>query len=244
VTTDPLYQRDAYERSFEASVTAVRDGALALDRTAFYPGGGGQPCDTGTLTSDGRILTVTETFRDGDDIWHRVEGDPPSENTEVRGALDWDRRYDLMRTHTAMHILCGVVWRDHGAKVTGGNMQPLKGRMDFEFEKMKAELVGEIEERINAEVTASRSISVEFLARNAADEDPALIRTKVNLLPADITEVRVVDIDGLDRQADGGTHVDSTGEVGRIRIVNYKSKGRANKRLEIELDPAPADRGA
>ncbi|CAN5560054.1 alanyl-tRNA editing protein [soil metagenome] len=181
---------------------------------------------------------VTGIKRDGAQTWHELEGDIPSVGDTVTGELDWERRYSLMRTHTAMHILCGVIWRDYGAKVTGGGMQPLKGRMDFEFEQMKAELVGDIEKAINDEVTNARSISVRFLDRTAANVDPDLIRTKINLLPKEITEVRVLDIDGLDVQADGGTHVKSTDEVGTIHIANYKSKGRANKRLEIALDPS------
>ena len=205
---------------------------MALDRTAFYPGGGGQPPDMGTLNG----AQVVGLNKDAGLMWHELDGDVPDVGDTVTGELDWERRYSLMRTHTAMHILCGVIWRDYEAKVTGGGMQPLRGRMDFEFERMKAELVGDIEKAINEEVVNARHISVRFLDRSAADVDPALIRTKINLLPKEITEVRVVDIDGLDMQADGGTHVKSTDEVGTIRIANYKSKGRANKRLEIELD--------
>lgn len=234
--TEPLYQRDAYVREFDAVVLAADGNRVALDRTAFYPTGGGQPHDIGELRATGRGWRVEEVRRDGPLVWHALDGDPPAEGIEVHGAVDWDRRHALMRTHTALHILCGVIWRDYGAKVTGGNMEPGRARMDFEFENMKAELVREIEAKVNAEIAAARPISVEFLERDAADEDPDLIRTKINLLPKDIREVRVVTIDGLDRQADGGTHVASTDEVGAFRISNYKSKGRANKRVEIELD--------
>lgn len=234
--TEALYQKDAYLRTFEAVIDDVRDGAVSLDKTAFYPTGGGQPHDTGILSAGDRILTVTKVVREGDKIWHEVAEDQlPEPGTPVRGEIDWDRRYSLMRTHTAMHILCGVIWRDYAAKVTGGNMEPLSGRMDFEFEGMHQELVTEIENKINEEVVRTRSITVEFLDRDAADRDPDLIRTKVNLLPKDITQVRVVEIDGLDRQADGGTHVAGTDEVGEIKIVEYKSKGKANKRLKISL---------
>jgi misacylated tRNA(Ala) deacylase len=235
VATEQLFQTDAYLRAFDASVTSVGDGAVVLDRTAFYPGGGGQPHDFGSLDVDERTLSVTKVFRDGGDIVHELDAPPPSVGSRVTGTLDWDRRHALMRTHTALHILCGVVWRDYGAKVTGGNMQPLSGRMDFEFEQMRAELVREIEQKINVEVAAGRAIGVAFLDRSEADANPDLIRTKVNLLPANITEVRVVEIEGLDIQADGGTHVATTAEVGQIRIVDYKSKGKANKRIEIAL---------
>jgi misacylated tRNA(Ala) deacylase len=235
MATEQLFQTDAYLRAFDAAVASAGDGAVVLDRTAFYPGGGGQPNDAGSLDVDGRTLSVTRVFRDGGDIVHELDGPPPPEGTQVTGTLDWDRRHALMRTHTALHILCGVVWRDYGAKVTGGNMQPLSGRMDFEFEQMRAELVREIEQKINIEVAAGRPIGVAFLDRSEADANPDLIRTKVNLLPANITEVRVVEIEGLDVQADGGTHVATTAEVGQIRIVDYKSKGKANKRIEIAL---------
>ena len=230
-----IFQQDAYVRDFDATVVASDGDAVALDRTAFFPGGGGQPADGGTIDFGGEERAVLESRRDGDLIWHELDGPAPEVGSSVKGTLDWDRRHGLMRTHTALHILCGVVWRDYGAKVTGGNMQPLSGRMDFEFENMSGELVGEIEDKINVEVAADRSISVRFLPRDAADKNPDLIRTKINLLPAGITEVRVVDIEGLDLQADGGTHVASTGEVGRINVTGYKSKGKANKRIEIAI---------
>ena len=163
--------------------------------------------------------------------------DAPEVGNKVHGALDWDRRYQLMRTHTALHILCGVVWRDFGAQVTGGNMTPLKARMDFELESMSTDFAGQVEELINAEVSASRDIRVSVLPREEAFQIPDLIRTKINLLPPQITEVRIVDIEGLDLQADGGTHVANTGEVGRIRVTGHESKGRLNKRLRIEVNP-------
>jgi misacylated tRNA(Ala) deacylase len=233
LTTEQIYLHDSYARTFDAKVTAAEGNLVVLDRSAFYPGGGGQPHDLGTLNG----AQVVGFKRDVGEVWHELEGDVPNVGDAVTGELDWERRYSLMRTHTAMHILCGVIWRDYGAKVTGGGMQPLKGRMDFEFEQMKAELVGDIDKAINEEVKNARSISVRFLDRTAANVDPDLIRTKINLLPKEITEVRVLDIEGLDVQADGGTHVKSTDEVGTIHIANYKSKGRANKRLEIALDP-------
>ena len=236
--TEQLFQSDAYTREFEATVTGVEDRAVSLDKTVFYPGGGGQPADEGRLTAGDTTWEVTGFRREGETVWHQIEGDPPEPGTTVRGEIDWDRRHRLMRTHTAMHVLCGVIWRDYGAKVTGGNMQPLKGRMDFEFEQMHGDLVREIEEKVNEEVRAARPIEVRFLDRDAADRDPDLIRTKVNLLPKEIASVRVVDIDGLDVQADGGIHVRRTDEVGRIRVTGYKSKGRANKRIELEVEDA------
>jgi misacylated tRNA(Ala) deacylase len=238
--TELLYQLDSYLREFEAQVTDTVDGGVVLDRTAFYPGGGGQPCDVGSLQAGGERWQVTKVGRKDGWLVHFLDREPPHAGTSMTGVLDWERRYDLMRTHTAMHILCGVIWRDYGASVTGGNMQPLKGRMDFEFEHMRKELVQEIEEKINVEVSAGRALHVRVLPREEAFQIPDLIRTKINLLPPHITEVRVVEIEGLDMQADGGTHVANTAEVGPLRIVDYKSKGRINKRLVLALEKGTA----
>jgi misacylated tRNA(Ala) deacylase len=234
--TELLYQTDSYIKAFTAQVTAVdaEQRAVYLDRTAFYPGGGGQPHDSGVLLSDAQSYVVAQAGRGNAHILAGPE--LPAVGATVRGVLDWTRRYHLMRTHTAMHILCGVVWRDYGASVTGGNMEPLKGRMDFEFERLQKELVGEIEARINAEVAAAHDVVVRTLPREEAFEIPDLIRTKINLLPPGIEQVRTVELVGLDLQADGGTHVANTREVGRIRITDYKSKGGINKRIYVELD--------
>ena len=234
--TELLYQMDSYLGEFRAVVTEIVGDGVMLDRTAFYPGGGGQPSDVGRLMSDGREWAVVKVGRSEGRVVHRLDVDPPPVGTRVQGAIDWEHRYALMRTHTAMHILCGVIWRDYGASVTGGKMEPLQGRMDFEFERMQRELVSEIEEKINVEVAATRSVYVRILPREEAFQIPDLIRTKINLLPPQITQVRVVEIEGLDLQADGGTHVASTAEVGPLRIVDYKSKGRINKRLVVGLE--------
>ena len=235
---------DSYIRDFTTHVAAVQadQKRIVLDRTAFYPGGGGQPYDVGTLVAGEQTLVVSKVERQGDDILHHVdvEGDvllSPCLHADcaITGHVDWERRYRLMRTHTALHILCGVVWRDYGAQVTGGNMEPLKGRMDFEFEALRQELVREIEAKVNEEVERGREVRVRHVPRAEAFQIPDLIRTKINLLPEGIEEIRTVEIVGLDLQADGGTHVANTQEVGPIRIVDYKSKGRINKRLHIEL---------
>ena len=236
--TQRIEQRDAYARAFDATVVACEDNAVAVDASCFYPGGGGQPPDAGVLRSGDTSWTVTKArSTDGVD-WLEIDGAPPAVGTNVTGEIDWDRRHKLMRTHTALHILCGVVWRDYGAKVTGGNMEPLRGRMDFEFESLRAELVHEIEQRVNAEIAAGRAVRVGFLDRQEADAHPDLIRTKVNLLPPELRVVRVVEIEGLDLQADGGTHVANTREVGRIHVTGYESKGRINKRIRISLQDA------
>lgn len=234
--TEALYHTDAYLKEFDAVVTAVEGQAIALDRTAFYPGGGGQPNDVGVLSQGAQTWKVTKTRKAGADVWHELDGAPPALGAQVHGQIDWERRYRLMRTHTAMHVLCGVVFRDYGASVTGGNMEPLRGRMDFEFETMRQELVKEIEEKINTEVAAARPVKVAILPRAEAFAIPDLIRTKINLLPQGIAEVRTVEIVGLDLQADGGTHVANTREVGHIRVTDYKSKGKINKRIEVAIE--------
>jgi len=236
--TEILCYEDSYLQEFDAEVTAVVGKGVVLDSTAFYPGGGGQPPDTGTLTFDDQEVTVKRIRRTDGEYVHELDGEFPPVGTKVHGALDWERRYQLMRTHTALHILCGVVWRDYGAQVTGGNMEPLKARMDFEFENMTADFAEHVQALANAEIDAASDISVDFLPRDAAMAHPDLIRTKINLLPEGIPEIRVVDIAGLDIQADGGTHVANTRDVGRIRIVGHESKGRINKRLRLVIEDA------
>ena len=241
--SDNLCYTDAYARTTDAVVVEVDPEAHAvlLDRTVFYPGGGGQPADEGVLTgASGGAWRVTGAKKRGDGIWHTIHADDelPAIDTQVTAELDWERRHRLMRTHSALHVLCGVIWRDHQASVTGGNMEPLSGRMDFEFETMRGELVAEIERRVNEEIDADREIRVAVLPREEAFAIPDLIRTKINLLPEGITEVRTIEIVGLDLQADGGTHVARTSEIGRVSVTGYESKGRINKRIRIEVSDA------
>ena len=248
-----LCYSDAYARSVEARVVAI-DGLddaplIVLDRTVFYPGGGGQPSDRGLIlrAADGRSWTVRGARKAAGDIVHELESSPdgpPAVGDVVSVDLDWARRFALMRTHTALHTLCGVVWRDYGALVTGGNMEPGAGRMDFEFERMSGELVDEIEAKVNAELVAAREVRVNVLPRDQAFAIPDLIRTKINLLPEGIKEIRTIEIVGLDLQADGGTHVANTREVGGIRVTGYESKGRINKRIRIELTQPETPAGA
>ena len=244
-----LCYTDAYARSTQARVLAVDEVGdvplVVLDSTVFYPGGGGQPPDRGLIlrASDGRSWTVRSAKKSAGDIVHELEAaadGPPAVGDLVSVDLDWARRHALMRTHTALHALCGVVWRDYGALVTGGNMEPGAGRMDFEFERMGGDLVDEIEATVNAELAAARDVRVGVLPRDEAFAIPDLIRTKVNLLPPGIEEIRTIEIVGLDLQADGGTHVANTREVGRIQVTGYESKGRINKRIRIALEEPTA----
>jgi misacylated tRNA(Ala) deacylase len=238
--SENLCYTDGYARQADAFVieTDTDAHAVLLDRTVFYPGGGGQRADTGQLIGDaGGSWRVVGAKKRDDDIWHTIaeSEELPAVDTKVSAEIDWERRHQLMRTHSALHVLCGVVWRDHQASVTGGNMEPLAGRMDFEFETMSGDLVGEIELQVNEEVAADREIRVAILPREEAFAIPDLIRTKINLLPEGISEVRTIEIVGLDLQADGGTHVAHTGEIGRVRVTGYESKGRINKRIRIEV---------
>jgi misacylated tRNA(Ala) deacylase len=237
--TELLYQTDSYLQDFDAIVQSVlpEERAVILDRSAFYPGGGGQPCDLGSLSIAGALYPVLKVKKQGEDVLHFLGGEQPlpAPGSACHGILDWARRYSLMRTHTALHVLCGTVFRNYGALVTGGDMEPLKGRMDFEFENMRGELVREIEAAVNEEIANGHEIRVRILPREQAFQIPDLIRTKINLLPEGILLVRTVEIVGLDLQADGGTHVRNTSEVGSIRVVDYKSKGAINKRLYMEV---------
>jgi len=238
--TELLYQTDSYLKEFDAKVVKVDETqhAVVLDQSAFFPGGGGQMFDLGSLRWTGQNAEVIRAKNIGGEVWHFLDAEQslPKTGTAIHGELDWARRYQTMRTHTAMHILCGVIFRDYGAQVTGGDMEPLAGRMDFEFENMTADLVKVIEESINREVEAAREIRIAILPREEAFKIPDLIRTKINLLPPEIQKIRTVEIVGLDLQADGGTHVHNTKEVGRMHIVDYKSKGKINKRIYLELE--------
>jgi misacylated tRNA(Ala) deacylase len=233
VPTEKLYLDDSYLRSFDAAVVAAEDGSVALDRTAFYARGGGQPHDVGTLSG----ADVVEVVSDGDLVWHRLAPGGPSFalGDEVHGEVDWTRRHECMRTHTAMHLLCGVIWNEYRVAVTGGNMEPLSGRMDFEFGPVPDDFREVVTQAINDEIAADRPIVVSYLPREEAVLDESLIRTKVSLIPESVSRIRVVDIVGLDKQADGGTHVASTREVGRVEITKVESKGKANKRVRLAV---------
>jgi misacylated tRNA(Ala) deacylase len=235
--TNALYATDSAIREFAARVVVVEGSEVALDQTAFYPGGGGQPHDLGTLESDGRAWQVTTIRKDDRHVWHTLEGDDlPAVGDLVRGAIDWERRYRLMRIHTALHVLSAVGFRDYGASVTGGNMTPGEGHLDFEIQNFSAELAQEMIRKVNDEIARNRDVRVYHLPRDEAFRLPDLIRTKTNLVPEGVREVRIVEIDGLDRQADGGTHVANTREIGPVVLVKTRSKGATNKRIIIGLE--------
>ena len=233
--TEELFSTDAYARSCPATVAEVTDGGLVLDRTVFYARGGGQPGDTGVVRWDGGQVAVTDTVKRDGHVLHVLGGEAPAKGTTVTAEIDWDRRHTLMRTHTALHALSAVIFRDHDAKVTGGNMEPGVARMDFELEAIDAEFGRRVEEVLNAELAADRPVHVSFMPRADALADPDLIRTKVNLIPESVDPIRVIEIEGLDKQADGGTHVRSTAEVGRVLVAKTENKGKAFKRMRIEL---------
>ena len=237
--TEQLYLRDAYLKELDAVVTGVdHEGRrVALDRTIFYATGGGQPHDTGVIAGH----QVVDVRKEGDDVWHALgpdSGPLPEEGEAVRTEIDWDRRHALMRTHTALHVLCGVIWNEWGKAVTGGNMEPLAARMDFEFDPLPEGFGPQVEELVNAELAKGRPIEVTFMPREDAVLDADLIRTKVSLVPESVKELRVVDIVGLDKQADGGTHVRTTDEVGRVVVLKTESKGKGNKRIRLAVEDA------
>jgi len=239
--TEKMYTTDAYLDVCDARVVAATPLGIVLDRTVAYARGGGQPGDTGTLTTDVATLELVDTFtdRDSGELIHQLaEGSAvPDVDAPVRVAIDVERRRTIMRTHTALHALSGIVYSQFDAKVTGGNMEAGgTARMDFELDHISQEFGQEVEARLNEALATGHDVHVLFLPRAEALADPDLIRTKANLIPADVDPIRVIDIEGIDKQADGGTHVRSTLEVGQVRVVKTGSKGRANKRMRIQLD--------
>ena len=234
--TEELFLGDSYLREFEAVVVELSGREVILDRTAFYPGGGGQPPDRGTLGIGPVHASVVDARREGRQVVHVLDNPIPDTVRELEGSLDWERRYGHMRHHTALHVLSGVIWRNFGAKVTGGQMRSDRARMDFSFpEEWTTGVVGEIERLTNEALAEDRPVKVYELPREEALENPDLIRTQVNLVPERVSMIRIVEIEGIDTQADGGTHVANTGEVGEIEITSHKSKGRQNKRIEFVL---------
>lgn len=235
--THRLELDDQTLREWDATVLEATPDGIVLDQSAFYPGGGGQPPDHGVLLWGG-VQTRIVDARKGDDLYLiPAEGDPlPQVGSSVRGAVEDPRRTALMRTHSGLHVLCGVVFRDFGALVTGGNMDALTARMDFNLEAVPAGFREAVEDGCNVELRADRRIVVRELPRDEAFQIPDIIRTATNLVPQDVKDVRIVDIVGLDQQADGGTHVASTAQIGRIRVVKVENKGKGFRRLRIAID--------
>ena len=240
--TELLYLRDSYLRETDAVVQTAADSAVVVDRTVFYPGGGGQPADTGVLRWLGGERRVTEMRRDGDAVWHLLDGPAPEAGVSVRAALDWDRRYAIMRHHSALHVLVGAVYRLFNARVTGGAIYPDRARMDFSLEDLNKDRVADIERETNRVLAEDRPIAVRFVTPEEFERSD-LVRLARDLVPKDLEQIRVVEIEGYDAQADGGTHVARTREVGALRIVKTENKGKANRRLEVQLTaPSTEDR--
>jgi misacylated tRNA(Ala) deacylase len=234
--TDELALVDAYAIECTALVETADQSGIVLDRTVFYARGGGQPGDTGVIEWADGSAHVIDTVRRESRVFHvTAEGDAPRPGDSVTCRIDWDRRHLLMRTHTALHVLSAVIWGDFDAKVTGGNMEPGSARMDFELAEMTVEFGRLVESRVNAELAAAHPVTVSFIPRAEALSDPDLVRTKVNLIPDSVDPIRVVQIGTVDKQADGGTHVANTSEVGTVRVVKTESKGAGNKRIRIEV---------
>ena len=234
--TEELFLSDSYLRQFEARVVKHSGREVILDRTTFYPGGGGQPPDKGTLGIGPVRASVVDARREGGEVLHVLDNPIPDTVRDLKGELDWERRYGHMRHHTALHVLSGVIWRNFGAKVTGGQMRTDRARMDFSFPgEWTTDVVGEIERLTNEALSEGSPVKVYELSREEALRNPDLIRTQVNLVPERVRVIRIVEIEGLDTQADGGTHVANTREVGQLEITGHKSKGRQNKRIEFVL---------
>ena len=236
--TELLCQKDSYIKSFSGTIKNINNKGIILDQTAFYPGGGGQPFDSGQITWETETFEIKKISRINGEITHEIENFNPNQiqlGSKISGKIDWDRRYQLMRTHTALHIMCGIVWRDYNAPVTGGDMKPLTARMDFELDEMSSTFANEIEDKVNFEINSKKNITVDFIPRKEAVKIPDLIRTKVNLIPDSIDIIRTINIENLDLQADGGTHVNNTLEVGKVRVTGHESKGKINKRIRIEI---------
>jgi misacylated tRNA(Ala) deacylase len=234
--THRLELDDQTLREWDAVVLESGPEGIVLDRSAFYPGGGGQPPDEGVLLWGG-VQTRIVGARKGDDLYLiPAEGDPlPPPGTSVRGAVEDERRTALMRTHSGLHVLCGVVFRDYGALVTGGNMEPLTARMDFDLPELPPGFRDAVEAACNAEVGNDRRIDARVLPRADAFAIPDIIRTATNLVPPEVADVRIIDIVGLDQQADGGTHVASTAQIGKIQVTKIENKGKGFRRLRIRI---------
>ena len=234
--TQELFLQDSYLKEFEAGVVNLEGREVTLDATVFYPGGGGQPPDKGTLGVGPVHAFVVDARREGGRVVHVLDRAIPNTVEKLRGELDWDQRFAHMRYHTALHVLSSVIWKGFDAKVTGGQMYSDRARMDFSFPgEWTADVVGEMECLANEALAEERPVRVYELPREEALRNPDLIRTQINLVPERVKRIRIVEIEGLDTQADGGTHVANTREVGEIEITGHKSKGRQNKRLEFAL---------
>ncbi|MCH8908139.1 MAG: alanyl-tRNA editing protein [Candidatus Heimdallarchaeota archaeon] len=232
--TQYLYITDAYLKEINAKVLSVHEEGVILDQTIFYPQGGGQPSDRGYLEKDGQRFNLTGLKKDSENLYHQIEGDL-SPGDEVKAVVDWDYRYKLMKHHTALHVLSAVVFRKYKAKVTGGTIYENKARLDFDLQEFNREIAQQVVDELNEELVKDHQIEIGFLRREEADKNPDLIRTKVNLLPKSISEIRTVKIGDVDFQADGGLHVKSTKEIGKVQLGKVENKGKGRKRITISV---------
>ncbi|MHA1990851.1 MAG: alanyl-tRNA editing protein [Candidatus Hodarchaeales archaeon] len=237
--TELLYSKDSYLSNFSAKVSSIEeDGAITLNKTIFYPGGGGQPRDKGFINYKGMEYNVADIKKKGDTIHHYLEEfhDQIKIGEEINGEIDLELRMKHNRTHTAMHILCGVIYNEYGSTVTGGDFGALSGRMDFDIDNFSKDRIEFIEQKCNEAIKANYPIKIDFLTREEAEKTPELIRTKINLIPKFVQEIRTIDIVGLDKQADGGTHVKTTGEIGKIKVKKIDNKGKGRRRIYLEIN--------
>lgn len=233
-----VYQTDSYVDQIETKIIQYlpEEKLIQLENTCIYPGGGGQGRDEAEIFIKGIPYKVLDIQDIDEKKWYKIDCDSIENNSSVVCKIDWERRYALMRTHTTMHIVCGVMWRDYKKYVTGSNMDILKGRLDYDFSELNNSMLNEIEEKLNYEVSSNREVRVSFVDKDKIDEISEFIRTKENLVPSNLDKIRFIEIVGLDMQTDGGTHVRNTKEVGRIKVVGIENKGKNNKRIKFELE--------
>ena len=234
--TERLYQKDSYLRDFEGQVVRVEPDGVVLDRTVFFPSGGGVMGDQGFLTAaDGTKYQVVETLDMEGEVFHKLDKPGLQAGDSVKGALDWERRYILMRYHTATHVLTGVMFKDYNVRVTGNQLTPEKGRVDFSFETYDKAVLEEGFQKSNDLVAKNLPVEISFLPASEAKARPELFKLETGFRH-DLDELRLVDIVGFDVQADGGCHVAHLKEVGSLTMTKAENKGKSNRRVYFVLD--------
>ncbi len=228
--TKLIYFDDCYVKEFDAKVEEIKGQEVILDKTAFYPKGGGQPSDTGEI--DG--CRVNKAIKKGNKVKHVLENIDFEEGNKVHGELDWDRRYSHMKYHTAQHILSAIVLEEYDGKTTGNQLYQDRARIDFDIDLSNK--IDELEKKVNEVIEESREIEIYKMPRKKAEEELDPERTRINLLPDSVKELRIIEIKDLDKTACAGTHVKNTEEVGEFNITDTESKGKGRKRIEFKLN--------